>query len=116
MDQTKKPEIERFLEEFKLKMKTFDILFLNREKNEQALYDLEITPVQRIKYLEKLNFEDYYNGPKKDNYDKTSFDFWEFGINIKKTQVFIKISLWKNKKVLCISFHPAEHKMNFPFK
>ena len=116
MNPATKPEIESFLEEFKTKMKTFDILFLNREKNEPALYDLEITPIQRIKFLEKLKVEDYYQGPKADSFDPESFGFWEFGITIKKTQVFIKISLWKNKKVLCISFHPAEHKMNFPYK
>ena len=111
-----KMEIESFLKEFKLKMETFDIFFLRREKNEQALYDLEITPQKRIEYLKKLKAEDYYRGPLNDAYDPESLPFWEFGKEIKKKEVFIKISLWKNKKVLCISFHIAEKKMSYPYK
>lgn len=111
-----KSEIESFLEEFKVKMGTFDIVFLRREKNEQALYDLEIIPQQRIEYLKKLNVENYFRGPTEDAYDPDSLPFWEFGMQIKKKEVFIKISLWKNKKVLCISFHLAEKKMYFPYK
>ena len=111
-----KSEIESFLKEFKIKMATFAIVFLKREKNAQTLYDLEITPHQRIDYLKNLKVEDYFRGPTDDAYDPNSLPFWEFGTLIKKKEVFIKISLWKNKKVLCISFHLAEKKMNFPYK
>ena len=116
MKRSEKREIEHFLEEFKVKLKTFDIFFLNRDKNEQTLYDLEITPKQRIEYLNKLKAEDYYKGPVEDKYDPESLPFWEFGIKINNKEVFIKISLWKNKKVLCISFHIAEKEMHYPYK
>ncbi len=111
-----KSEIESFLKEFKLKLETFDIFFLRREKNLQALLDLEITPRQRIEYLKKLKVEDYYRGPTDDGFDPDSLPFWEFGMIIKKKEVFIKISLWKNKNVLCISFHLAKKKMSYPYK
>lgn len=111
-----KSEIKSFLDDFKIKMKTFGIIFKDREKNIQGLLDLDITPLQREKYLFNLKVEDYLDGPKRDSFDSDSPDYWEFGITIKKTQVYIKISLWKFRKVLCISFHPAEHKMRFPYK
>jgi hypothetical protein len=66
MPYSDKLEIESFLKEFKIKLKTFDIIFKNREKNGQALYDLEITHAQRLKYIEKLKTEDYYRGPSED--------------------------------------------------
>jgi hypothetical protein len=36
---------------------------------------------------------------------------------IKKKQVYIKITMgFKGASVLCISFHLAEHELNFPLK
>lgn len=116
MNSISKSEIKSFLDEFKIKMKTFGVIFKDREKNLQALLDLEITAIERNEHLLNLKVEDYYGGPKTDSYDPESLSFWEFGITLKKTQVYIKISLWKSKKVLCISFHPAERKMIFPYK
>lgn len=111
-----KSEIENFLKEFKQKQKIFGIFFLNRDKNRQTLLDLEITPLKRLEYIKKLKIEDYYRGPTDDNYDPDSLPYWEFGLSIKKREIFIKVSLWKNRKVLCISFHFAEKKMNYPYK
>ena len=93
MQATGKSEIKSFLDEFKIKMKTFGIVFKDREKNIQALYDLEITAIQRNEYLLSLRVEDYYRGPKTDSFDPESSSFWEFGITIRRKQVFIKISL-----------------------
>lgn len=116
MNPANKSEIKAFLDEFKVKMNTFDIIFKDRKKNEQALYDIGITALQRRAALQKLKVDDYYRGPINDEYDPGSLPFWEFGVTINNIQIFIKISLWKSKQVLCISFHPAEHKMNFPYK
>ncbi len=78
--------------------------------------DLEITPNQRIEYLLQLNKSDYVSGPFSDAFDPLSPSNYEFGITIKGKEVYIKINMGKpGKSVMCISFHLAEYKMNFPF-
>jgi hypothetical protein len=112
-----KDEIASYLEEFKQKFRIYGVFFKNREKNEQALLDLEITPKQREEYLLKLKPEDYSSGPFADAYDPDSPDNYEFGITVRNREVYIKINMGKPlKRVMCISFHIAERKMNYPFK
>ncbi len=42
---------------------------------------------------------------------------WVFGKDIKGREVYIKISLGlENCQTICISFHLAEHNMQYPFK
>jgi hypothetical protein len=44
-------------------------------------------------------------------------DMWVFGKTIKKREVYIKITMGPiGSSVICISFHLAQHKMNYPFK
>lgn len=110
-------EVESFLEEFKQKFRIYGVFFKNRDKNEQALLDLEITPKQREEFLLSLKPDDYSSGPFSDAYDPQSPDNYEFGIIIKKKEVYIKINMGKpSKRVMCISFHIAEREMNYPFK
>jgi hypothetical protein len=112
-----KTEIEQFLKELKEKIKVFDIVFRPRDKNIQTLADLDITAIKRIDYLIKLQPEDYYAGPKKDTYDSGLPDYYEFGINIKGTEVYIKISKGRTGKPAdCMSFHTAEFPMTYPLK
>ena len=112
-----KTEVEQFLKEFKEKMKLTEVYFRDdRGKNAQALADLEIRPIDREKVLENLNVEDYSKGPLKDTLYKKS-DLWVFGKELKKREVYIKISIgYGEGGVLCISFHISEFKMNYPFK
>ena len=59
---------------------------------------------------------DYYRGPTKD-IDQKIPDYYEFGINVNNQEVYIKLSLGKfNKSPHCMSFHIAEHKLNYPLK
>lgn len=112
-----KQEIEYFMNALNEKIRVFDVSFRHREKNLQALADLEITAIQRRDFLLNLTIENYYTGPKVDTYDLSLPDYYEFGIIIKKIEVYIKISLGKpNKSVDCMSFHPAEFKIKYPFK
>jgi len=109
-------EVEEYLERFHLKMRIWDVLFLNRTKNVQTLADLEISPVFRKKVLEALACDDYSEGPKKDKMMQAS-EMWVFGKNVKSKEVYIKITMGnENLAVLCISFHIAEHPMNYPLK
>lgn len=106
-----------FLKNFKVKLKVLDIYFVRRDKNIQALLNLEINESQRLNYIENLSPENYYAGPKNENYQQTSMEYWEFGTEVKGTEVYIKISMGRlNERVLCISFHESEFPMTYPFK
>jgi len=110
-------EVDRFLNDFKNKMKIWDILFRDdRGKNTQSLVDLELRPIDRIIILENLDSKDYSQGP----IDDILFDIAKmliFGKTIKKKEIYIKISLGHpGSNVLCISFHVSEHSMGYPLK
>lgn len=114
---TSKQEVELFLNQLKDKIKVFDVAFRSRGKNLDDLAELDITPLKRVEYLMKLKVEDYYSGPHEDTYDQTKPDYYEFGIQIKGKEVYIKISPGlPSKMVDCMSFHIAEFPMNYPLK
>jgi hypothetical protein len=110
-------EVASFLQDFKEKMKFWDVLFRDdRGKNTQALVDLELRPIDRKAILEALETRDYSEGPLGEKLYGGA-DMWVFGKTIKKTEVYIKITMGPmDSSVICISFHLAEHKMNYPLK
>jgi len=110
-------EVQRFLRTFHAKLKVFDILFRDdRGKNQQALFDLDITPVFRVEIIRSLAVTDYSAGPIVSELGKNT-EMWVFGKDVKQREVYIKISLgFPNQSVICISFHLAEHEMRYPFK
>jgi hypothetical protein len=112
-----KEEVEQFLKGFKEKMRLTQVFFRDdRGKNAQTLADLELRPIDREKILKELKIVDYSEGPLEDTLYKKS-DMWVFGKEIKKNEVYIKISMsYGEGGVLCISFHIAEYKMSYPFK
>lgn len=107
-------EVEAFLREFRPKFDIWGIIFLHREKNEEALRALGITPVAREKIIKEIETEDYSHSI----IDETSFgDMWVFGRDYDGKEVYIKISLGRpGSNTICISFHEAEHPLNYPFK
>lgn len=114
---TEKKDVDSYLKNFKIKMRIYDILFLdNRGKNQQALHDLELTPSMRRQYISALKVEDYSEGPLEEKMHGI-LPMWVFGKLIKGKEVYIKISMGQEKSsTICISFHVAEHSMNYPFK
>lgn len=114
---TTKSEVEQFLSEFKTKMSIFRIFFRDdRGKNAQALLDLEITPQRRMEIIAHLTQEDYSEGPIEEQLHGLP-PMWVFGKAVKGTEVYIKITMGAaNSSTICISFHPAEYAMNYPFK
>lgn len=104
-----------FLKDFKEKMKFWDVLFRDdRGKNAQALVDLELRPIDRKAILETLETKDYSEGPLEEKLYGGA-DMWVFGKTIKKKEVYIKITMGAvGSSVICISFHLAEHTMNYP--
>lgn len=112
-----KEQVKQFLESFKAKLSVWGVFFRDdRGKNMQTLLDLEITPLYREMVLNNLLPEDYSAGPKPEKlYDGA--DMWVFGKQVKSHEVYIKITMGAmGAKTICISFHTAEHKMNYPFK
>jgi hypothetical protein len=114
---SKKAEVEAFLKDFKEKMEFWDVLFRDdRGKNTQTLADLELRPIERKKILEKLVLRDYSEGPLEEKLYGGA-DMWVFGKKIKNKEVYIKITMGvRGSSVICISFHIAQYKMNFPLK
>jgi hypothetical protein len=110
-------EVTAFLKDFKIKMSIWDVLFRDeRGKNSQALVTLELRPIERKKVLENLTAKEYSQGPIEEKLYGGS-DMWVFGTIVKKQEVYIKITLGTlGASVICISFHLAEHKMQYPLK
>lgn len=110
-------EVKAFLEDFKEKMKFWDVLFRDdRGKNTQTLADLELRSIDRKIILEALETKDYSEGPLAENLYRGA-DMWVFGKLVKKKEVYIKITMGAmGSSVICISFHLAQHRMNYPLK
>lgn len=112
-----KQEVAAFLNHFHEKMKIWGVLFWDkRGKNAQALADWEVPAGQREEALKELQLEDYSEGPFEDELIEGG-EMWVFGRMFKGTETYIKITMGQpGSSVICISFHPAEHPMNYPFK
>lgn len=112
-----KDEVQSFLSDFLQKMKIWEIRFRDdRGKNTQALYNLEISPAQRIVIIEGLEVIDYSEGPKEDILNAGA-PLWVFGKEVKSQMIYIKVSVGSpGRPVICISFHEAQYAMNLPFK
>lgn len=112
-----KQEVEKYLKELKVKIEIFGILFLDdRGKNQQTLHDLEISPAKRKEIISSLKIEEYSQGPLEEKM-RGILPMWVFGKQVKKKEVYIKVSMGiENNGAICISFHIAEHAMNYPFK
>jgi len=110
-------EVDSFLQDFKVKYKVFDIIFVDaRQKNTNALLLLDLPPAGRREIIESIVAADYSEGPLDDRlYGIASL--WVFGKIHKQEEIYIKISMgMTNAGVICISFHPAERPMNYPYK
>ena len=112
-----KQQVKYFLGEFKTKMEIWDVLFLDdRGKNSQTLAELELMPIERKKILEKLQIEDYCQGPFEETQLGGS-EMWIFGRTLRRKEIYIKITVGiEDTSVICISFHIAEYPMKYQFK
>jgi hypothetical protein len=104
-----KQEVQQYLKELKVKMEIFGIL-------QQTLHDLEISPAKRKEIISSLKAEDYSQGPLDEKMHGI-LPMWVFGKQVKQKEVYIKVSMGiVNHGAVCISFHIAEHPMNYPLK
>ena len=109
--------IKSFLQELKAIIKSLGIVFSNRPKNSiQNLAGLSITAKMREEIILNLEAEDYSEGPLEET-QQGGTEMWIFGKVIKGQQVYIKLTISKmTGGAVCISFHKAEHPMEFPLK
>jgi len=113
---TKQSDVEQFLNQFKIKLKVFDVVYIGRDKNAQALLDMEWVPAARTKILENLETDDYSEGPLEETIHGAG-NMWVFGKKISGSEIYIKIAMGQqNNSVICISFHKAEQPLKYPFK
>lgn len=110
-------EIQAFLRDFHVKMNIWGVVVRDdRGKNAQTLLDLEITRDFRNKVLKSLVVEDYSEGPLPEKLYGGA-DMWVFGKQVKGKEIYIKITMGiAGAQVICISFHIAEHPINYPCK
>ena len=63
-----------------------------------------------------MKTEDFSEGPLEEKM-RGILPMWVFGKEVKQKEVYIKISMGlENKSAVCISFHVADHPMNYPYK
>lgn len=107
-------EVEAFLASFHEKVKVFGILFRDdREKNRKALFDLDISRLERLEIIKSIETEDYSDGPIADELNLGT-EMWIFGKDVKGIEVYIKITMGGfNGRTICISFHRAERPMDY---
>ncbi|MBI4209088.1 MAG: hypothetical protein HY538_05205 [Deltaproteobacteria bacterium] len=112
----KKGEVERFLKKWREASLGF-IDFVPRRKNLEGLTQLGLTLSLARKILRGLKAQNYVSGPEADR-DRDTKDIWVFGIQVGGSQVYIKIKIFKwghEYRAKCLSFHPAEKPLRFPF-
>lgn len=114
---SKEAEVINFLKKFKEKMEIWDVLFRDdRGKNAQSLVDLELRPIERKTILVLLETKDYSEGPLEEKLYGGA-EMWVFGKNVKEKEVYIKITMGAmGSSVIRISFHLAQHKIEYPLK
>jgi hypothetical protein len=106
-----------FLEDFKELMGQGHYMVNNSYKNLQALKDLGITSRIRDNFILSLSLENYSSGPCTDTLHPGFY--WVFGKKLDTVEIYIKLKIVifnnGNERSVCISFHPSEYPLNFPF-
>jgi hypothetical protein len=88
-------------------------------KNVDGLLQLGSNAAMRDDYLLQLTPEDYCEGPKDDDDSSRGGKIWIFGMTIGDQEVYIKLKVVGEEpfdKAICLSFHPAERPLNYPFR
>lgn len=108
-----KQEVEQFLSQFGIKFDIWGIFYIDRDKNNEALKALGITPKARDEIVRQLKTDDYVETLSADFFN----EMWVFGKDTDGTELYIKIALGQpSSKTVCISFHVAEHPIKYAYK
>lgn len=123
-----KKDVKRFLEELKTIINDVsfdsndDLIIIKSRKDEvqystrYTLLDLDYDTVDVVDRLKELTVSDYSETLIDKDDDKPPLLF-VFGKDINNRQVYIKLKIKgeNNRRILCLSFHYAKHKMKFPY-
>jgi hypothetical protein len=66
-----------------------------------------------------LSIENYCSGPNPDYNSTEKGAIWIFGIKEYGMMIYIKLKIayaYNHEIAKCLSFHPAEYSLNFPYK
>ena len=123
-----KKDVKKFLEELKAIINDVsfdsddDLIIIKSSKDEvqystrYTLFDLDYDTVDVVDRLKELTVSDYSETLIDKDDDKPPLLF-VFGKDINNRQVYIKLKIKgeNNRRILCLSFHYAKHKMKFPY-
>ncbi|MBQ9022030.1 MAG: type II toxin-antitoxin system MqsR family toxin [Eggerthellaceae bacterium] len=104
----------------KVTMDTFILTGLDNagSKNARCMIELGYDTNDVLNVLQDLTVQNYSQGPLPDKKGRPH-DLWVFGKIIEGTQIYIKFTAFFEENAvtaICVSFHEAEHEMNFPYK
>jgi len=115
-------QILLFLYEAKRLISKGNCQLVPRKKNLDALSNLGWEVNFLFEHIcSEITPEHYVDGPKTD-YNFPGEDVWIFGTNIEENEYYIKLKIRRFKDdandalFLCISFHPVEHPLKYPFR
>lgn len=121
MNPTPTPDdIELFLQTFKVKVSTFEVVFLNErpQNSVKSLLAVGFSPANRRALLLDLKVYDYAQGPLIDS--RTGLPLWVFGRRVNSIDLYIKIHIGlSGKPAVCVSFHEEDKDRNpltFPYR
>ncbi len=98
----------------------FDIdksfFFIDNRKNRQTLMDLDYGHEDVVAQLKDLQLSDYSES-LLDRDDPNPPILYVFGKTIEEKEIYIKIKIreQESRRVICVSFHHAEHSMPHPY-
>ena len=88
----------------------------NQKKTRDYLNSRDFERVEVITYLYSLTEANFSYGPSQNDWGTGKV--WTFGINVDNDLVYVKLcltSIRNEHEMLCMSFHEAEHPLQFPF-
>lgn len=77
---------------------------------------LNFRNMDRLNVVKSIEVEDYSEGPIKDQLNGFG-EMWVFGKDVAGQEIYIKITLGRpGSSTICISFHIAEHPIQYLYK
>ena len=107
-------EVEKFISTFIAKADIFGVIFVDRDKNNEALKMLGLTDSASLRLVKEIKVEEYSDTIS----DSLSYgDMWIFGKDYNGKELYIKVSLGKfSDSAICVSFHIAQYQLEHPYK
>lgn len=107
--------VKDFLIDMKLCLAEGRWSFVEREKNLQALSELNMVIADVPKVLQAISYEEYCDGPMDDDKGR-SLEWWVFGPHYLGETLYVKVAIHPQKQLLCMSFHRNEFPLQYPYR